>query len=358
VAAGLAAGLVAALLVTLALPSTYRASGAVILVRQGQPPGDDPKLAQAVVAAEELLRSRAVADSAVANLKLGGSPEDLLDDVTVSAEPDTSLVRFSVDADDGEQARRIGQELAEVFTVLYNGRFGPGTTASIWETPRAEGNRVSPRPALNLGIGAVLGLLAGAGLAVGRRRERPAEAPEPVAAPVVVSAPPAPALEGYAPPPASASDPRIQERVAAVTARELALARRAAGLALRERELEEAKVAEPSLPAEPVEEAVVEPVAEPVAAPVAEPVDEPEPPVVAVPAGPFVEPGPGSWTIEDVERLLAQEGSAFPDQLDELGFYLDSFRDVAGADGRLPAGVEIVVEDVFADLIERARGPF
>ncbi|HXH87159.1 MAG TPA: hypothetical protein VNI55_00935 [Gaiellaceae bacterium] len=351
-AAGLAAGLVAALLVTLALPSTYRASGAVILVRQGQPPGGDPELAQAVVAARELLRSRAVADSAVANLKLGGSPEDLLDDVTVSAEPDTSLVRFSVDADDGEQARRIGQELAEVFTVLYNGRFGPGTTASIWEAPQAEEGKVSPRPGLNLALGGGLGLLTGAGLLVGRRRRRgePASAAAP-STPVAAAPPVTPAP---APPP----DPRVQERVAAVTARELALARRAAKLALRERELVAAR---PPLPEPELEQVVPE--QEPV---VSEPEPEPEPvvsepePAAPVPMAeprlePFVRPRLGEWTIGDVERLLAEQGNAFPEQTEELGFYLDSFRDVAGPDGSLPARVEIVIEDVFADLIDRAR---
>ena len=111
-AAAVAAGLVAALLVTLALPSTYRASGAVVLVRQGHPPGADPELAEAAVAAQELLRSRAVADSVVANLKLEQSPEELLDDLRVSAEPGGPLVRFSLDAGSGEQARRRAQELA------------------------------------------------------------------------------------------------------------------------------------------------------------------------------------------------------------------------------------------------------
>ena len=35
--------------------------------------------------------------------------------------------------------------------------------------------------------------------------------------------------------------------------------------------------------------------------------------------------------------------------------YLDSFRTVAGRDGRLPDGVEAIVEDVFADLLARAE---
>ena len=54
-------------------------------------------------------------------------------------------------------------------------------------------------------------------------------------------------------------------------------------------------------------------------------------------------------------RLLAEQGGAFPEQRDELEIYLDSFRSVAGADGHLPGDVDLVIEDVFSDLIERAR---
>jgi hypothetical protein len=70
--------------------------------------------------------------------------------------------------------------------------------------------------------------------------------------------------------------------------------------------------------------------------------------------GPFRAPRLGEWTVYDVERLLAEQGPAFPDRADELRAYLDSFREVAAPGGRLPGGVEAVMEDVFRDLIERA----
>jgi hypothetical protein len=81
----------------------------------------------------------------------------------------------------------------------------------------------------------------------------------------------------------------------------------------------------------------------------------PEPPSEPEPAGPFVLPRLGEWRLGDVERLLAEHGSAFPDRVEELRWYLESFRDVAESDGRLPGGVEAVMEDVFRDLIDRAR---
>src|SRR5688500_19725340 len=83
---GTAAGVVAAALLTVLQSSTYRADGSIALVRQGQPPGDDPALAQAAEAAERLFRSRAVAEPAIANLRLDDSPDELLDRVSVGAE--------------------------------------------------------------------------------------------------------------------------------------------------------------------------------------------------------------------------------------------------------------------------------
>ncbi len=314
VLAGAAAGLVAGIVLTLLQASVYRADASIALVRQGQPPGDDAALAQAAEAAAELFDSRAVAEPAIANLRLEESPDELLDRVSVGTETESSLVRVSVEAASQDEARRTAQELVEVATVLYNDRFGPATAASIWETPRAQSDRVAPRPARNLALGALLGALVGWAIVAGRRR--PPRRPQP-----------------------EVDDDPIRERVANVTARELALARRAAQLALREQELEQtARIPDTPPQREPEPDS---PQREPEAEPAPQPALEP-----------FVQPRLGEWTVSDVERLLAQHGSAFPDRVEELGIYLDSFRDVAGPDGRLPAGVEVVVEDVFQDLIE------
>jgi len=283
VVAGALAGLVLAAVVTLLQDDVYRADASIALVRQGQPPGSDPELAQAAAAAAELFHSRAVAESAAANLRLDESADELLDRVRLSTEPQSSLVRVEVEAPSRDEARRTAQELTEVATVLYNDRFGPATVASIWEAPRGGDDRVSPRPARNLALGALAGALLAQLLLLWRPR-RPAPA-RPAPAP----APPAPAA------------------------------------------------------------AVPQPAAQPAPPPEVEP--EPEP----VPTGPFVEPRLGEWTLRDVELLFAEQGPAFPDRVAELGFYLDSFRDVAGPGGSLPGGVEAVVEDVFRDLIARAR---
>jgi hypothetical protein len=65
-------------------------------------------------------------------------------------------------------------------------------------------------------------------------------------------------------------------------------------------------------------------------------------------------PGFGEWTIGDVERLLAEQGDAFPERQEELQIYLDTLRSVADAGGRLYGDVDLVIEDVFGDLIARS----
>ena len=315
--AGAAAGLAAAGVLTLLQSSTYRADASIALVRQGQPPGDDPALAQAAESAAELFHSRAVAEPVIANLRLEESADGLLDRVDVDSRPGSSLVRLAVEAPSADEARRTAQELAEISTVLFNDRFGPQTAASIWEASRAQEDPVSPKPARNLALGALAGALAGAALGLLRRRR--------------------PAPEARASGKAAKADARLQKkRLAAVAARERQVARRAAELNARERELAGAAPQrvepEPAAPPEPLAE-----------------------PVTVKATGPFQLPRLGEWTVGDVERLLAEQGGAFPDRSEELHVYLDSFRGVAGLDGRLPDGVEAIVEDVFADLLARAK---
>ena len=130
---GAAVGLLLGVAVTLLQDSTYRADASIVLVRQGQPPGNDAQLTQAAAAAAELFDSRAVAESAIRNLGLDDTPQDLLDRLDVDSGESSSLVRIAVEAPSKEEARRTAQEAAEVATVLFNDRFAPQTTASVWE---------------------------------------------------------------------------------------------------------------------------------------------------------------------------------------------------------------------------------
>ena len=143
---GAAVGLLIAVSVTLLQDSVYRADASILLVRQGQPPGSDPRLARAADAATELFESRSVAESAIRNLGLDEPPQELLDRLDVHAPKGSSLVRIEVEAPSKEQARRAAQEVAEVATVRFNDRFGPQTTATVWEPARADEQRVFRSP--------------------------------------------------------------------------------------------------------------------------------------------------------------------------------------------------------------------
>lgn len=284
---GAAVGLLIAVTVTLLQDSVYRADASILLVRQGQPPGSDPRLAQAADAAAELFESRAIAESAIRNLGLDETPQELLDRLDVDAPKRSSLVRIEVEAPSKEQARRAAQEVAEVATVRFNDRFAPQTTASVWEPASGDEQRVSPQPARNLALGILIGALAGLAFALADllRGQRP---PRPV-----------PRTRKAAPPPRPAARPATPKPAAPAQAE--------------------------AVPAEPP------------------------------PTGPFTVPAFGEWTVGDVERLLAEQGDSFPEQREQLELYLDTFRTVASPDGRLPGDVDLVLEDVFADLIQRAR---
>jgi hypothetical protein len=143
--------------------------------------------------------------------------------------------------------------------------------------------------------------------------------------------------------PASA-DP---ERVAPTPSRNVALGAllgALAGLALVL-----ARAFRPPRPPAPPSPPVVPVAAQPQPTQPAEAAPEPDP-------GPFVPPQFGQWTIGELERLVAEHGAAFPEQREELELYLETFRGVAGPDGRLPGDVDLVLEDVFGDLIARSRG--
>ena len=249
-----------------------------------------PGSREAADAAAELFESRAVAESAIRNLGLDETAQELLDRLDVEAHEGSSLVRIEAEAPSKEQARRTAQEVAEVATVLFNDRFAPETTASVWEPASADERTC-----------------------VAEHRQEPrARHPD-----------------------RGAGGPRLRDRrplprssfAAAARGRRRLRRRRAPRRRARHRPRRRLR-SQPRRPSRPR-----------------------QPPAT----GPSSCPRFGEWTVGDVERLLAEQGDAFPEQREELELYLDTFRTVAGPDGRLPGDVDLVIEDVFADLIERAR---
>jgi hypothetical protein len=119
---------------------------------------------------------------------------------------------------------------------------------------------------------------------------------------------------------------KLVERIARVTAREVELARRAASLALREREFDAR--------AEP------EPEPEPERAP------EPQPAVAAA----VRTDRNGRYNLVTLEGLVEHNSREFPDRAEEWTSHLYFLRDYAAPDGSLPDSFDALISDTFSDL--------
>jgi hypothetical protein len=83
---------------------------------------------------------------------------------------------------------------------------------------------------------------------------------------------------------------------------------------------------------------------------------EPEPtpesaPESAVPAR------AGAWNLEDLQRLVDAETGATPQQAQEWRTYLFLLREHATHDGTLPGSLDGLINDIFADLVDRLPPP-
>lgn len=276
-------GIAAALAFSAVQGARYRSFALVVIGAPGSLPQPDPDFAPYTGTALELLRTEAVARRTIDDLHLAETPAHLLGRVSVSARNQTPVLRVAVEDGNRDRARRIAQDYAESFTVLFTDRFGSGEhplAATIWEQPQ-EASQTAPRPLRNALLGALAGLLAAAFVPSVLRRRRAAR-PEP--------------------PPA----------------------------------------AEPAVPAPPEPEPALEPAPEPEL--------EPEP----APAVPLHAAG-GVWNVRALEELVAEHAAEFPERVEEWSFYLESLRDFAAPGGSLPPSFDALVDEVFADLLDRRR---
>jgi capsular polysaccharide biosynthesis protein len=117
----------------------------------------------------------------------------------------------------------------------------------------------------------------------------------------------------------------LEKRVEAVTKREAEMARHAAELAVRERKLAEDETAAAQRAA--------------VAAAVPKPVPIP------------TNGAAGTYSLADLEELVAQRGGEHPEKLEEWRSYLFFLRDYATSDGRIPASFDWLIADTFSELL-------
>jgi capsular polysaccharide biosynthesis protein len=117
----------------------------------------------------------------------------------------------------------------------------------------------------------------------------------------------------------------LGKRVEAVTKREAEIARHAAELAVRERKLAE-------------EEAAAAQRAEAAAA---------VPEAVPIPTNGAA----GTYSLTDLEELVASHGGDHPERIEEWQSYLYFLRDYARSDGRIPASFDGLITETFSELL-------
>jgi len=115
----------------------------------------------------------------------------------------------------------------------------------------------------------------------------------------------------------------LKQRDAALDASDQQLVARAGAIAASERELEARAEAPPPPPPEPSPEAVAAP-----------------PPVTR----------PGSWNINNLQRLVDSQTDASAEQAEEWTNYLFFLRAHAASDGSLPPQFDGLIEDVFGAI--------
>lgn len=129
---------------------------------------------QRVTSYADLVDTRQLAETVADNLGGDADPGELRDAVSAEVVPETVNLRITATDPDEFRARDIAQAYAEALSDLVAiletppGRRDALITASIVDDAAVAPTQVSPRPARNLGLGVMLGLLLGVGAAAVR----------------------------------------------------------------------------------------------------------------------------------------------------------------------------------------------
>ncbi len=167
--------LLAAVVVVLATPVTYRATAQVFVASTGEGTSGAQFVNQRVASYPEVARSRAVLDPVIDELGLDESFADLRARVEASNPLETSQIDIAVTGRDAAEAARVADAVAEEFGTVVEQLERPagGTSpvdltltnpATVPTTPAA------PQTGLLLALGLVVGLALGAAAAVVRSR--------------------------------------------------------------------------------------------------------------------------------------------------------------------------------------------
>lgn len=108
----------------------------------------------------EIIKSRAVLEDVIKNLKLDNEYEDLVKNVTVSPVQDTQIISISVQDTNKQKARDIANEIPKVFKKEAK-RITKANDIQVIDKAILPQNPIKPNKMMNMAIAAVLGAMIG-----------------------------------------------------------------------------------------------------------------------------------------------------------------------------------------------------
>ena len=108
----------------------------------------------------EIIKSRAVLEDVIKNLKLDNEYEDLVKNVTVSPVKDTQIISISVQDTNKQKARDIANEIPKVFAKEAK-RITKANDVQVIDKATLPKNPIKPNKVMNVLIAFVLGTMIG-----------------------------------------------------------------------------------------------------------------------------------------------------------------------------------------------------
>ncbi len=127
---------------------------------------------QRVASYADLITGDRLAKSVIKDSGVSMTADQFQKRITATAKPNTVLLTATVTDASAPQAQRLAQSVGSQFTKLVEdletppGRKTSAIKAEVVESPRLPARPVTPKPLLDIGLAAMLGLLLGIGLAV------------------------------------------------------------------------------------------------------------------------------------------------------------------------------------------------
>jgi capsular exopolysaccharide synthesis family protein len=185
--------------ISFALPKVYSTSSTLLVARTSSAQSYDAVQVSQVVARSyaDILDSPNIAGLVAQQVDHGATSSSLQSKVAVETVPDTQLMKITASDSDPRQAQLIANAFAKTFIQYQRTRLAPLTNVSVSLADAAPLPKSPdrPKPLIYTAIGAILGLLAGIGLALLRERldsrlRSPEEIEADFALPVLARIPP------------------------------------------------------------------------------------------------------------------------------------------------------------------------